>query len=177
MVYIYLIQHLESGKVYIGQTISTYKRFSAHRTALKYGEHRNPYLQSAWTKYGKEAFVFFELASLSSREEADEAECFYISWFKALSLSYNINPGGSTREMSPEGRRRMVEKLRGRTHTLESRQRISGGQKGRVHSEETKKKIGLRSRQKVMSPESRAKIAEANRGKSLSEGTKKLFQK
>jgi len=93
--YIYVIANRLTGKVYIGQTVNPYPRFSAHRSELKHGKHRNPHLSRAWAKYGPEAFEFYTLDALPTQDEADGYEKLLIAWFQEIGLSYHISPGGA----------------------------------------------------------------------------------
>ena len=56
--YIYKIENTVNGKVYIGQTNDPEQRKRAHFGGLKRNKHENPYLQSAWNKYGEDSFYF-----------------------------------------------------------------------------------------------------------------------
>lgn len=58
---IYAIIHRESGKRYVGSAVNINLRFRMHKSALTNGRHCNRHLQSAWNKYGKDAFSFFVL--------------------------------------------------------------------------------------------------------------------
>lgn len=54
----YQIQNTVSGKVYIGSSKNIEGRFRQHKTKLRSGKHQNKHLQSAWLKYGEQAFTF-----------------------------------------------------------------------------------------------------------------------
>src|ERR1051325_6315836 len=94
MFHIYVIQNLENGMVYIGQTRSPITRKRNHTYALSKGKHQNAHLQRSWNQYGEAAFEFFFLAEFLEKPECDEAECFYIDWYKSLGLAYNNQNGG-----------------------------------------------------------------------------------
>lgn len=55
---IYCIEHVASGRSYIGSTRSLRKRLREHRLSLRKGKHFAPYLQRAFNKYGEDAFAF-----------------------------------------------------------------------------------------------------------------------
>lgn len=54
---IYKITNTLTNAVYIGQAVVIKHRWYNHDRSLKKGDHRNCYLQRAYNKYGKEAFV------------------------------------------------------------------------------------------------------------------------
>lgn len=56
--FIYKIQNLENGKMYIGSTSRPIKRKHEHFAALRNNCHHSSYLQNSWNKYGEEMFEF-----------------------------------------------------------------------------------------------------------------------
>lgn len=60
---IYQIRCSTNGRVYIGSSKSVARRIYMHRYSLRNGKHWNPYLQSAWDKYGEEDFSFEKVES------------------------------------------------------------------------------------------------------------------
>ena len=59
---IYCIEHIESGKKYIGKSKHIKQRFAGHKWALKlkeYPKDTNRYLWYAAQKYGLDAFKFW----------------------------------------------------------------------------------------------------------------------
>jgi hypothetical protein len=55
---IYLIVHIRSGKVYVGQATSFALRWRKHKEDLAAGTHHNYRLQQLWTEEGSQAFEF-----------------------------------------------------------------------------------------------------------------------
>lgn len=55
---IYQILCVPTGKIYIGSAVNLHTRWRGHCTSANRGEHRNPYFQNAWDKYGADAFLF-----------------------------------------------------------------------------------------------------------------------
>ena len=53
---IYEIKCVVTGKVYVGSSGKWQGRWRAHVRSLRKGEHSNPYLQAAWSKYGEDKF-------------------------------------------------------------------------------------------------------------------------
>ena len=56
--FIYKIQNLENGKMYIGSTTSPRSRWNQHTSQLKKNNHHSTYLQNSWNKYGEHMFEF-----------------------------------------------------------------------------------------------------------------------
>jgi group I intron endonuclease len=55
---IYAIVNSVTGARYIGQAINIQNRWNEHRRCLREDTHSNEHLQSAWNKYGEQAFRF-----------------------------------------------------------------------------------------------------------------------
>lgn len=182
---IYMIRCKSTGKVYVGSAVWIAKRWRGHREGLRKGRHHNKHLQSAWNKYGENAFEFCVLSSAQKDLLITEEQRF-IDMFRACdpSFGFNANPvAGSNlgRKYSTEVRARMSLAKRGSVVTQDAREKIRiamMGNKhllGHKHSEETRAKlskprIGKRSEPRgPLSPEHKAKISEFNRGKILNE--------
>jgi group I intron endonuclease len=136
MWFVYFIQNSISGKVYVGITgYGVANRWSRHKTDLKRGCHKNGHLQSAWNRYGANAFECVTLDSGLTREQAGETEENLRVWFEALDFCYNMKPGGGGGiPLTEEAKRKIGEKNR-----INSRGNSS--HKGHKHSEETKRVI------------------------------------
>ncbi len=138
--YIYLIQHLDSGRKYVGKTVNTPAyRWSAHKSLAK---TPNPKwaLHRAIKKYGSDRFSFQVISEVNLSEE-----CAYILEIKAITehkslapKGYNLSVGGrgGAAGISESTRRKMslaklgkVAHNKGKTgyykHTEESKLRIS----------------------------------------------------
>ena len=91
--YIYKIENTVNGKVYIGQTKDPERRKKEHFGGLKRNKHENPYLQSAWNKYGEDNFNF---EVIDSGENYNQLEKYYIEKYKSnnSNYGYNILSGG-----------------------------------------------------------------------------------
>lgn len=55
---IYAITNLVNGRVYIGSSKNIHHRWITHKCTLRGNKHVNAHLQSAWNKYGEDAFEF-----------------------------------------------------------------------------------------------------------------------
>jgi len=184
MFYLYVLQNTITDKTYVGQSVNPVSRLKVHRHSLNRGAHQNCYLQNAWAKYGKDAFESYILAEFSSKEEVDEAEKFYIRWFKAQGLSYNnvdggeglCNPSAETREKirlahlgrpSTEAQRAALELGRDKTgfvHSEESKQKMSNAKQGWRPSPELIEIVKQIHTGRPKSEEERRKLSEANKG-------------
>lgn len=83
---IYKIQHVETGNIYVGQSVNITRRINRHRTQLNKKTHHNSHLQSAWEIYGEEAFAFevlefCDVKMLTSLEQ---------KWIDILNPFFNI---------------------------------------------------------------------------------------
>jgi len=90
---IYLIINLVNDKKYVGSTGSSRgfnKRWEDHKRELKGNYHRNPHLQSAYNKYGKQNFEFIILEKLSKSHIGNTANLgrkFNKQWRDRISIA------------------------------------------------------------------------------------------
>ena len=82
---IYRIRNLINNKVYIGSTKNMKVRWAKHKALLRHNKHQNTHLQSAWNKYGEDAFVF-EVIEECKTEDLISREQFFID---SLNPDYN----------------------------------------------------------------------------------------
>ncbi|UGO50702.1 homing endonuclease [Bacillus phage vB_BanS_Sophrita] len=132
--YIYMIENVSNKKKYIGQTVDIKKRMERHKQNMRNGIQSKLY--SAMRKYGEDGFTLSILEAVYSKEEADEAEKFYIELFDTFnSDGYNMTAGGDgfvKGENHP---------MYGKKHSEESRRKIGLGHKGKFVSDETREKL------------------------------------
>lgn len=162
MIGIYIIKCLKNNKVYIGQSVNVRHRLYLHKCDLKHNRHSNPHLQSAYNKYGEEAFSYEILEELPKEhftpEKLDELEINYIKLYNSANRvnGFNIETGGSPNKVISE----------------ETRKKLSlanqGKYKGRKVSEKTRELMSKNSARywlgKKMSDEARANMSKAKRG-------------
>jgi len=146
-----------SGKIYIGQTVSSNNRKNSHKhitskTNTKFG--------NAIKKYGIDNLEYEEIyktkdITLCDKDKLktilDKLEIAYISYYDSYSNGYNCTLGGGGilgHKHSEETKRQFSINRIGNTnclgnkHSDETKQKISKAQKGKIVSEETKLKIG-----------------------------------
>lgn len=186
---IYQIQHMESGKKYIGSAVDIKARWHGHRSQLRRGLHNNDKLQNAWNKYGEDAFDFSTLI-ICDKKDLIMYEQKVIDVYDVVCGGYNICPvAGNTLGVIPseESRGKMRHAQLGRKHPEEVKKKISESHKGRKRTaehvknmadakrgmknkpatEERKKKIGLTHKGKITSEETKQKISISLTGRKL----------
>ncbi len=140
-------------KSYIGSTKQTFnRRWNGHRRDLRSLRHSNRHLQSAWNKYGKDAFEFHPLEPVAFEEDLIEAEQKWIDFYQAPNreYGYNINPTA------------------GRTcHSQETRDKLRDANLGRKQTPESIAKTRAANLGRKCTPEARANIRAANLGRCL----------
>lgn len=136
--HIYLIAHVPTGRVYVGQTTAEppQKRWTAHIYAAFRRIPRSA-IALAIKKYGADQFSFDVIAAVPSKQSLDDLERAWIVALRARDRRYGFNItvggfGGTTgRILPPETIKRIADKKRGQKVSAEGRQRMSEGQKRR----------------------------------------------
>ena len=150
---IYKITNKVNGKIYIGQTTSSFD--NRYKGNLQKNTH-NIHLKRSIEKYGIENFeIDKEFKTAYSKDELDYLEKYYIIKFDSINNGYNLREGGSNGKFSEESKLKMSENRKGnkccwygRHHSDETKQllsKINSGENhpfyGKHHSEESKNKI------------------------------------
>jgi group I intron endonuclease len=193
MLGIYSIVNKITNDLYIGSSVDVARRFRQHKRDLHNNKCSSRILQSAWNKYGEDAFTW----NLLEEVDAPEFLAFVENhWIEKLEPKYNCMQT-SHRIGTEEGVRYMKEKqsqskskyipnnnqqaalLMGRgPKSEETKQKISAALHGHAHSEETRRKIGEASNLYERDEAYRQKMSEVKRGHPTSEETKdKIRQK
>lgn len=164
-----------SGKVYIGQAVNVKRRWGTngehYRTKKKNGEYIQPVFARAIDKYGWKNFEHKVLLDGQTKEAADYAERYLISWYKHQGLSYNITEGGEgtcgAKHALSEERKKAIaifmqtnHPMKGKHHTQETKDKISKASKGRKLSEERRQQMSLVSKGRKHSEEAKLKLSE-----------------
>lgn len=175
---IYCIRNTGNEKLYIGRSENIEKRFSQHRSCLKYGRHHCIHLQRAWKKYGKRSFVF-EILTSCSVDKLIELEQYYIdnNVGKLYNVSNKATFGGDLITDHPN-REQIIRQMTKSIHQIvdnmsqEERARRWGrlgaknGMYGKTHSTKARQKIseanigGSGARGRKISDETKRKISE-----------------
>lgn len=167
---VYMIVNSLNGRRYIGSAASLSRRQYDHFYDLAKGVHKNRHLQSAWRKYGANAFCFTVLLYCDSSN---------ILFFEQLALDhhkrrrvplYNINPNATSRrgsKMSETNREQLRQRMIGNKYAVGSTACV-----GRRASAETRAKLSASHMGKRPSPETRARQSARLVGRPVSEKTR-----
>lgn len=99
MGYIYKIQNLINGNVYIGQTVKLVeKRFQQHRNNYDKPYFSQLTLYKAFKKYGLDNFSF-EMLEKVDNDKLDEREKYWIDYYDSYKNGYNMTLGGRLVEL------------------------------------------------------------------------------
>lgn len=166
--YIYITENLVNHKKYIGQKKS--EKF-LHNKYLGSGS----ILRKAIEKYGTENFEVTMICECYSKEELDEKEQYYISFYNAVKDDnfYNLTKGGESGLGGP--------KFKGHKHTEATKKLISETSKGenngfygKQHTEECKKIMSEKAKnRKPVSQETRNKLSKIHKGVKFTEEHKR----
>lgn len=157
---IYVIQHIDTLDIYVGQTRNPPARWSGHRYAAKKPARKMLSINKAMHTLGVDFFTFKVIEWHDTQPQADEAEDFWIEFFgSSRGCGYNKSAGGLTASRYRKGHapsETTLEKLR------------------TAHLGQTPWNKGLpKERQpffaKPLAAAHRRKLSEANRGGSLSD--------
>ena len=106
---IYAIEHVTSGRFYIGSTKRLYRRWHEHRKRLNAGTHHSLILQNTWTKYGATAFEFYILEECGPDELLVREQIYLDAFRPALNVSLTARSANC-----PEVRAKIAASLRKR---------------------------------------------------------------
>ena len=138
---IYRIENKVNGKVYIGSAVNFRRRWNNHRRLLRKNDHHSRPLQSAWNKYGEDAFSFLVVEEVGDVSMLVKREQVWLDQLKART-HYNVcmTAGSSLgRVLSPEARKNISNAKVGRPNgqlgykrTPEQVARIAAAQMGKT---------------------------------------------
>lgn len=130
---IYLVTNKVTGKVYIGQTISTIAaRWKGHCGAWKGSR-----LRLSIETHGRAAFSIEKIDEALDKNELDDLERFYIAAYGATNkeVGYNFQLGGAGKPISKDASERAAAKLRGRKVPRDSVEKMAATKRGRDRTE------------------------------------------
>lgn len=116
---IYKITNNVNGKIYIGKSQDIYNRWWQHEYEFEREIHYNPHFQRAWTKYGKDNFIF-EIIEECTLDNIDEKEIYWIDKYNATNpdYGYNLRAGGEGGALSEDVKERIGISQRGNRSSL-----------------------------------------------------------
>ena len=172
---IYAIEHIASGRKYIGSAKHFDARWRVHRCLLRKNKHHSPHLQSAWNAHGESSFEFKRLL-ICSQGHLIDYEQLLIDGFKSFDRKHGFNA------------RALAESSLGHKASDETRKKIKAARAKQVFSAETRALWSKNRTGKKMpdwfgdfirqtktgtkhSPEARAKISAAGIGRKASLST------
>jgi group I intron endonuclease len=157
---IYKIVCLNSGKIYIGQSVNIKTRKKDHFSNLRNNRHDNQHIQNAWNKYGESNFVFEVIEEVDNFDLLTEREQYWMDTLKSYDkkIGFNITPiaglGGCLgRKHTEEAKRKIGLAHKGKTISDEHKNILRKAQLGRKHTKEhrekcTRARIGIHAGEK-----------------------------
>lgn len=164
--FIYRITCRATKKYYIGQTIQDPYRYFKETYIYCKGKGRIK-IFNAINKYGIDSFKFDVIDSASNKEQLDQLEDYYISFWDTINKGLNCKTGGANGKHSQETKDKISKALSGKKHSQESLNKMSLSQKGRIVTQATRKKLSDINIGKKHSQESRNKMSLMATGKKL----------
>ena len=171
---IYKITHIDTGKIYIGQSCNLKSRQRSHKAIKK---NHNNYLSNAIHKYGWNSFKFEVLVYAEGTEYLNILEEKAIKVFDCLSPNgFNIRAGGNNSPISDESKAKMSARkkqdiatgkcprpmnMTGFKHSPETIAHLKQVHKGKQFSEATKDKLKEAAKIRWQNPEYREKVLKA----------------
>ena len=171
---IYKITHIDTGRIYIGQSINLKNRENSH----KYGTVKKTCrLGNAIKKHGWDAFKFEVLVYAENKDYLNYLETEIIKQYNCLSPNgFNLRTGGNSSLHSEETKAKLSllkkkaiengtcpkpKNMTGFKHSEETIAHLKNVHKGRVFSEETKQKLREQAIMRWKNPEYRTKVLTA----------------
>lgn len=152
---IYKIEHVASGRIYVGSAVSLHARWNEHRAKLRRNKHENRRLQNAWNKYGADAFAFSVIEFVINRTDLMPREQHWIDAIQSAKRpNFNLRPDART--------------MLGFSHSAESRAKMSASQSSRPRgplSPEHRATLSAKATGRKMHPNTRAAIHAAVTGR------------
>ena len=95
---IYKVTNLVNQKIYIGQSINSLDhRKNQHYKESKYHKNDTTYFHNALKKYSEKNFIWEILEEVSSLEELNSREIYWINYYQSTNkeIGYNLKLGGN----------------------------------------------------------------------------------
>lgn len=137
--FIYVVENLVNGKMYVGQTIDLDRRRRSHFSPSS----KCPYLANAVKKYGRQNFDFTILEVLEDLEQANNREKHWVRKLGSLCPGgYNLREGG---DAGGKPSQETIEKIRlantGRKQSAKTIDKRAEAHRGRKNTPETIEKM------------------------------------
>lgn len=164
---IYIFRNKIDGKIYVGQSVSVITRRNQHLHLLRGGRHPSSYLQSAFRKYGEDAFEH-SIVEACGQDLLTVREQFWMDHFRDRGLYNTVPATGSPvgYKHSPEARAKMSASQKKKAPiSEETRERMSRASTGRKQPPSFGKMLSERNRGRIVSQETRARMSAGLKGK------------
>jgi group I intron endonuclease len=155
---IYKIINVINNKFYVGSAENFTRRKRIHWWMLRKGNHANKHLQSAWLKYGEQAFTFVIVEEFPVEVDILVAENVWLKEHVGKDYCYNIATDATAPTTGWSGEK---NPMWGKTfsHTEKAKAKISAASSERVQTEEEKAKRRKSMRGHHVSASTKAKIS------------------
>lgn len=163
---IYKFTHLDSGRVYIGQTIQDPNR----RKLEHFNSKKNTVFSNAIQKYGRDAFTFEIIETADSLSELNELEEYYIALYNSTENGFNLMTGGYNKRHHPS----TLVKMRQSQKNAHARRKALGvdrcfvnspGMTGKKQSEYQKLMVSKANKGRKMSESARSNMSNSKKGR------------
>lgn len=133
---VYKIEHVASGKFYVGHSINLRARLLVHLSMLRGLKHHCKHLQRAWIKYGEDEFRFSVITKCQSQVEANNLEQSLIDEHFQSGVLFNTLPTNHPLESLNAARAiaRTAQSQAKRVQTTKANGTFCAGQRRRVRS-------------------------------------------
>ena len=173
---IYAIEHVATGRCYVGSAKDFGARWRTHRCLLRQGAHHSPHLQAAWNKYSEDAFVFKKLL-VCSPENLIAYEQRLLDGYQAANRKFGFNARALAEsslghKASPETRAKIKAARANQVFSAETRALWSKNRTGRKMPEGFGEFTRAHKTGTKHTPEARAKISAAGVGRPQSVTTR-----
>lgn len=173
---IYQITHLDTGRIYIGQSVNLSNRKQTHKRSER-NKNSKSLIGNVIKKHGWDAFKFEVLVYAEGVDYLNLLEEKIISTFNSLSPNgFNIRSGGNVVKMADSTKEKLsklrIEKYKdgsllhiagftGKIHSEETKAKMKESHTGQKHSEAGKLKMKEAAKKRWANPEYRNKVLAA----------------
>ncbi len=152
-----------AGQMYIGSSLRIEKRFSAHKSNLRYGRHGNARMQKL---YDDGHHITYEVLL-----ECEEEDLLILEQASLERYEPSLNEEFTAKRPTPQDRAKRAATFAGIKKSSETRARISATLTGTKRSPETIAKMSAAATGRMASPEARAKLRAFRTGRKASPET------